>query len=719
MVTTQSTRADRLRARAIVLALLLLGTALRMVDIGTHPPGLYHDEAQHGMDALAVLEGRPAFYFVANNGREPLFIYLVTAAVAVLGRTPLAIRLPSTYVGILTLAACYDLGRSLWGRRAGRWALAVLTVTFWHVHLSRMGFRAVLLPLFTALALSQAAKGLSAPGRRAPGRRAHGRQSRHVGTGIGHWIAAGVLYGASWYTYMAARFTPIAISTLLIYGWLWHGDVLRRQWKQMLAAAGAALLVLLPLGIFTLRHPEIVLARSGQVSIFSAEIHHGRFWATLGNHILRTVGMFTTRGDRIWRHNLAWRPVWDPALSVAFLIGVGVALSLLRRTGCRSQPGAAVALAWTGVMAVPTLLAEDAPHFLRGVGVLPTAALLPALGLLWIETRTASYAGRLSQSLPRARTATVGDKCLCAFRGLLRLLPVLCVGVGLVSTTYDYFVRYRAAPLAYHWLEGGPVALAAEINKLRGEGWNGNRMLRDATTQTAPTVFIEPQLWAEWKAVPFLLPASAINDLPTEQRLRADEAAVFAVWPYQAWEKDVLPVLAHPTYVQVRRGPEAQGDLDPEPYSIATLVEAGPLPEVPPALASFEHGIVLRAALVETGEETAVNLWWEATTSIPVDCTVFVHYLRGDQRIAQHDGPPGLGHLVTTQWHPGDLILDRHPLGDVVPTPHQDRLRLGLYDSNTGENLRLLAPRQGGEVDAATGDAESYAIELPVIPTRP
>ena len=140
-----------MRSRLIVLALLLLGAGLRLAALGDVPPGLYHDEAFNGLDALRVIEeGDFPLYFPANNGREPLFIYLIAASVSVLGRSPLAVRLPSFFVGFLTLAATYDLARVLFNRRVGRWTLAVLAVTFWHVHLSRMGFRAVLLPLFTA-----------------------------------------------------------------------------------------------------------------------------------------------------------------------------------------------------------------------------------------------------------------------------------------------------------------------------------------------------------------------------------------------------------------------------------------------------------------------------------------------------------------------------------------------------------------------------------------
>jgi len=643
----QTKAAQDLRHWAILLALLLLGAALRLGAMGAAPPGLYHDEAYHGLDALAILEGEALpLYFPANNGREPLYIYLVTAAVALLGRNPVAVRLPSFFIGMLTLAATYDLARVLWGRRAGRWALAVLAATFWHVHLSRVGFRAVLLPLFTALTLAQLARGCRTNKRRP-------------------WIWAGVLYGLSWYAYIAARFTPVALAGMALY-LVWTGRVsvnVRRGWRRFCLAA---LIVLLPLGIYTLRHPDVVLQRTGQVSVFDEEINQGDLWGALARHTLRTAGMFVVRGDRIWRHNLAYRPVFGPALGLMWLIGVGVALARSRR-----DLGAALALIWTATMAIPTLLAEDAPHFLRAVGVLPTAALFPALGLLWLEARL--------RELTR--------------RPLVRRLPWALVGLAFALTAYDYFVVYAEAPLAYHWFEGGPVELAGEINALRNVGWDGERMLHGPPADRAIT--LDRQLWDSWTAVPFLAPESALRFLPVDAASPTTESVAFVVWPYRAWEADVWPHLPHPAYLRVLDGPQAQGDNDPAPFTIATIIRADPRPAAPAPVARFAEGVILRAALVKPHRQqedggVRVRLYWDAAAPLDADYTVFVHYLRDGERIAQHDRPPADGHLPTTLWQPGDLVLDEHPLADLTPDPARDQLRVGLYRADTGAGLSVI-----------------------------
>jgi len=45
-----------------LLAVIAVAAALRFWALGYIPPGLYHDEAFNGLDALGVLEGeRPVF----------------------------------------------------------------------------------------------------------------------------------------------------------------------------------------------------------------------------------------------------------------------------------------------------------------------------------------------------------------------------------------------------------------------------------------------------------------------------------------------------------------------------------------------------------------------------------------------------------------------------------------------------------------------------------
>ncbi len=645
-----------LRRRALLLTLLLIGAALRFADFGQLPPGLYHDEAQHGLDALAVLQGQHPLYFTANNGREPLYIYLVAASVRAFGRSPWAVRLPSFFIGFLTLAATCRLARQLWGRKEAGWALAVFAVTFWPIHLSRVAFRAVLLPLFTALFLAE-------------GVRAVRRDSRRA------WLAAGLLYGAAFYTYTAVRFTPVALGLFFHLAlWRWREPTLR-LWRKGWVALPGALAAVAPLALYALRHPEQFLLRTDQVSILNPAINGGDLWGTLWRHALRTAGMFFVRGDFIWRHNLALRPVWRLPLGFAFIVG----LLLLGREALRARPPSAakasLVLLWTVVMMLPTLLAEDAPHFLRGVGVLPTAALIPAYGLAWLERR--------------------GEG-----RRWLRWLPFALLLGGGAWTTYDLFVRYAQAPQSYAWFEAGPVEAAGEINALRGVGWDGQRMLHGPASGRA--LYADGELWGAWTAVPFLVPREAVTFALPE---RLEPPAAFVAWPYEDWIARLRPRLVHPLRLGVEEGPSAQGDRDPEPFLIAYLVTVdSPSPPSPP-LARFEEGIVLQG--VETDERDGrlcVRLLWQAGACPEGRYKVFVHALRGETLLAQHDGEPTYGLLPTSDWQAGDQFVDEHcmAVGEKV-----ERLRIGLYEAGTLRPLQRL--------DAAGAPAGTW-IELPLPP---
>ena len=119
-----------------------LAAALRFYRLGEWPPGPYRDEAYNGLDALGVLNGRHALFFPANNGREPLYIYLVALSIALLGPTTLALRLPAALVGTLTTLPAWLLGRAWFGRTVGLLAAFLWAITLWPVHLGRIGLRA-------------------------------------------------------------------------------------------------------------------------------------------------------------------------------------------------------------------------------------------------------------------------------------------------------------------------------------------------------------------------------------------------------------------------------------------------------------------------------------------------------------------------------------------------------------------------------------------------
>ena len=748
-----------------LVAVLLVAATLRWAACGQVPPGLYHDEAYNGLDAVEVLRGRLSLYFPANNGREPLFIYLVTMAVGLLGRSPFALRLPASFVGLLTVAATAAAGRALFSRRVSVLAAAVLAVTLWHVHLSRVSFRAVLLPLFIALTVWQAALGASEI--RNP------KSEIRNPAGWRHWLAAGVFYGLSFYTYSAARFTPVALIAFAFYMLLVRPPTSNLQsairnpqsairnpqsairtphlWRGIGLAAMATLVVLAPLAIYTVGHLGVVLGRPDQVSVFNPAINGGDLWGTLGRHTLRTLGMFFVRGDRIWRHNVPWRPIFDPLLGGAFVVGLLVALRRARR-----DAAAGFVLVWVAVMSLPTLLAEDAPHFLRAAGILPIVAFLPALGLDWLAAKIQSVIRNPQSPIPNPQSAFRNPHSAIRIphsrvvhwsqrtrqhslilHSLILILPLL---FGLASTTWAYFGDYARDPMTGYWFERGAVGLGGRVNEFLGLGWDGNRMLHGNPGDRR--VYLDPALWDKWPQVRLLIaapqavtlglelePASNLQ-LPTPQSalpsrkvphrnfregsaISNPQVAVF-LWPYDDWQRAwaLLPV---PAEITVEEGPLSQGDRDLQPYTTyLAFFAARPDAEVP-ALARFSDPALLAAGGIELLDATVtpagpdrlqVRLDWRASAPLAEDYTVFLHYLRDGERIAQADSRPAGGRYPTTAWRVGDVIHDDHYVEGVgSPLAGRDVLLFGLWQPESGAILYRL--------DEAGNPAGDW-IEVPV-----
>ncbi len=630
--------------------ILLVAAALRLSALGDVPPGLYHDEAYYGLDAVDVLRGHLSVYFPINNGREPLFIYLVAGLIGLLGRSPFALRLTSAFIGMLTVAATAAAGRALFSRRVGLLAAAVLAVTLWHVHLSRVGFRAVTLPLLIALTVWRGAVAVRTGRRR-------------------DWLTAGLLYGLSFYTYTAARFTPVALGLFGLYALTAFGPRRLRPYARGAGlAALAAAVALIPLALYTARHPEVVLGRPDQVSVFNPAISGGDPWGTLGRHALRTLGMFFVRGDRIWRHNVPWRPVFDPLLGAAFLLGL---VAIIRRA--RRDPAAGFALIWTATMALPTVLAEDAPHFLRVVGMLPVLALLPALGL-------DSLAGIEPRRHPLLRLT-------------FYVLPFYVLLFSLFSTTRAYFGPYARDPMTGYWFERGAVTLGADINRFLGSGWSEKASPLTPSAGPAGRVYLDPALWEDWPQVRFLVTAPERVTVGLEATGETPDGGVAVfLWPYGDWTR-AWALLPHPAEVTVLEGPPSQHDKDTSPFTTYLAFFATRPGPTPPPQARLSGGVEFLGAQVWPAADGAarVRLRWRVTAPLAQEYTVFLHYLRDGQGIAQGDGPPAGGRYPTLLWQVGDIVNDDHLVPGVgAMMPGRDEIVFGIWNPQTGEYLSVL-----------------------------
>ena len=637
---------------------IALAAGMRLYMLGVWPPGPYRDEAYNGLDALGVLRGEHALFFPANNGREPSYIYLVALSVALFGPTLFALRLPAAVVGALATLPIYLLGRDWFGRAVGLFAAALWAITFWPVHLGRIGLRAGLLPPLLALAIWL-------------GTRAW-RETQNKRQATGLWLMAGAVYGLSFYTYLAVRFTPLIL--VLFAAYLILTGRRERLWSggRVLWFALGAGIVIAPLGAVLLMDPTLIFGRAGQVSILSPEINGGDPLGAFLGSTARALGMYVWRGDDILRHN-AWlgyetlapvgRPVFDWLMVAPFVVGLVWSLRHWRR------PAAALLLIWQLVMLGPTILAEDAPHFLRAVGVLPGAVFFPAigLGLLW--------------GWPRLPVAP-------------RRAAVILLLAGSAALTMRDYADYGRQPVVGYLFESAAAELARSAA---------------ADADAGATVFLDRRFPDGWPSVRFLLDDnrytafSPAEGLPvTDGLFVADGLFVVYAWPYDSLE--FLAAIHPPARVDITPGPPARGDLEPEPYSLFTRYAVTPNPAAAEPVATLgEEFKLMRAAVELTAPDAiAIALDWErmgaAGSLLP---SLFIHVLGPEGMAGQYDGPLGRGLWPADQWREGLVVGERHALQLNRPfNPATDTVQIGLYWPETGERLPVLDARGNPAGDA-------------------
>ena len=635
----------------MLLLAVVIAAGLRLWQLDGVPPGFYRDEAYNGLDALNVLAGQHPLYFTANNGREPAYIYLTALFVQTLGRQVWVVRLAAAITGTLTTFIVYLLARTWFGRRAGLLAAWLWAVTLWPVHLSRIGLRPILLVPCLALTFWL-------------GTLAYRRQRAWL------WAAAGLAYGASFYTYLASRFTPLLLGLLLFFLLLQPGRR-RRLWPGVLWFAGSTALVLLPLALVVWHDPALLLGRAQQVSILSPAVNGGDLWGALWQQTLRALGLFLWQGDLIWRHNPAGRPVFDLFMAIPFLVGLGYALRFWR------HPAMLALLLWTATMLGPTILAEDTPHFLRVVGILPAALLLPALGLSKLRDWP-KLPRVLQQKWPAARQRVWRDG----------LVVVLCAATLLV-TVRDYFYDYATRPQTSFYFETAARNLAEQVN---------------VAAQTAPAgvgLYLDQRFWnGSWPAVNFLVdPAAAVTAYDPAGGLPCAPACplpltIFA-WPYTTLDfvPQAIPV---PAEVWVSAGPLAQGDLEPEPYPFFVQYQAVGISPDDRLQANFANQLHLTSAQTSLAapDRLLVDLVWTTPAGVAQPLVVFVHVLDpAGNFIGQSDAPPAQGYWANTWWQPGLWLHDRHEIELTQPfDASQHTILVGLYESNTHRRLPVTDP---------------------------
>jgi 4-amino-4-deoxy-L-arabinose transferase-like glycosyltransferase len=654
---------------------------LRLYQIGQAPPGPHFDEASATFDALDVLSGRHTVFSLRPYGREMLFVYLAAPLVALLGPTRLAIRMPTAIVGILTVLTVFLLVRELLvdeDKRRAQWtallAALFLALSFWHVALNHLSFRANYVPLTETLCFYFFWRAV--------------RTDR-----LWTYLLSGVFLGLGLHTYIAARFVPVVLVVFfaLLLPTQWGRRVIILRWRRWLLLAIVALLVFAPLLIFFVANPEYFMMRAGGVSVFNPQLHQGDLLGLLKRSVLGNLGLFGFKGDPNWVFNIPGRPGLDPVQAVLLWLGLLLCLVRWRR------PRYLFLLAWWLVMLLPSILAPDPiPHSLRAIGTLPVTCILSALTVTELVSLVTQRFRRLRIVVPVA---------------VMVLLPLYLIWAGW-NTWQSYYQDWLQRDEVYYAYHGHMADLAEQINR----------------DPDANAVYIFPVNYDRKGDVYEEFTLELLQRGPQEiHYIVVDDATVardltnigsgsdrvhLIVWTHgehvDADPRKVLPFFL-----------ERFGDAGEERvfrgYRIVTYdlisdeVDFGAPIEFVAAQADFGDQLTLLShaheSVTPSGEPTWVALRWrvEPPPSQDYKASLRLFDEQGHLVGQTDDWLISNEHRMTSMWKPSQEVTTYHLLPSLpgtTPGPH--RLELVLYDPESRKQVQLLG-QEGGPIGGALG----------------
>lgn len=701
----EETRAGETFDRAgwlILAALTAVAVAMRFYRLGSVPVGLHYDEAFNGLDALALVDtpvtGWPIF-FNGNYGREPLFIWLSGLAHALLGPSIFTARLISALSGSLLIPALAWLGWSLGpslGVRDRRpfalWCSAAILALLWSQIFARYGIRASLFVLIETLLWA-----------------ALWRAWQRPPPAIAAWLMTGVLAGLSFYTYLPARLLPLVILPLLAAAFFQDRPRLMRHLPGLLVGLLAAIAVAAPLGIYFLQNPVAFSTRIGQVTtgIGAREVFA---------NLLDALGMFFLSGDQSSTANLPFRPALDPFLTLPFLIGLGLAL----RNGWKL--GRLFLLVGLGAFLLPTILSDYAAKFQRAIGVLPFIGLLAAFGSERLTHLVESVShGRLQ------RTA--------------KLLPTAIIATSILLTNWTYFKVWTQRSDHFYGMAAGFTKLASLVDQ-----------------NDEARVYLSPRrsfhMFHAGQPHPssfYHLTAKGITPQYHDDRfcIRVALAAPARYFSLIGGENsNRLQIDAYFPDSEPRRPAIFDGDGNVWATEFFKGRDAPALfPEMRPHAVELADGIRLAGYRIaqeniQPNQPLGIRLFWRIASAPSADYTTFIHLAQGNEdgtiaRLAGFDRKPGDGTCPTTEWLPGEMVIDEVemilpadlPLGALFLavgfyTPSDGR-RLPI--SGTADNQILIGPLPRGPAPATpkaddypgVGRAAADFSQLPTTSPRP
>lgn len=644
----------------LVIAVTLMAAFFRFYKLGLVPPGFHYDEALEALEAMGVLrgEGYP-IYFAGDFGISPTLIYLTAIAFSIFGPSALAMRAVNAVVGTATVPALYLLARELFidesvpsSRSVSLVAAFVLAILYSHIHYSRASFETILMSPILILLFCFLWYGFRT-----------GRRWAFAGSGF--------FVGFGPYVYQAGWFIPVLVALILVGRGVGEKGFFRRYSSHLLLLFAVAVIVLAPLGYYFVQNPAVLAHRPAQVVVTATGKGSEYPLRTLLANGIKGLAMFSLRGDEDPRNNLPGRPVLDPFMSLCFLCGLGLSVVRIRK------PTYLLLLLWLGVMLLPTVFTEYAPHIRRALGVVPAVSILVALGFSTLLHGVRSWAGEGKVSVRKG----------------LGFLLALALGVGLLGSALvsyrDYFIVWGHSPQLFYAFDEGLVSLAEYVSRLPRD----EKVYLSPIRATHPTIVFtlgeKGRLKSYDGRLCQVLPGhseGAITYLVVVHEDGRSLALLQRYWPQGKVVKEFFDWEGGSYTVAYRVPPGSDAAVEPQHPLAVNLDNKVRL-----------LGYDLKAESYKPGQVIGLTLYWQALTPMEKDYTVFAHFLGSYNPLTNgplwggYDSRPGVGTYPTTVWEAGEIVIDEYGIPIQAEAPLGEyQLEVGMYYLATMERLPVL-----------------------------
>ncbi|MBK8905100.1 MAG: glycosyltransferase family 39 protein [Anaerolineaceae bacterium] len=360
----------------LILLILLLAFGLRLSALTEIPPGLTHDEANHGREAIGILRGFYLFIFPLNYGSEPLYSYTVAGMMRLLGQTLFALRFVNVLFSVATIGITFLWVRRRFDTTTALVTAVLLTVSFWPLASARQALRAGMLPFFMGTAvwffwllLDHVAAQKSQVDRRR------------------WWLAAafGVCVAITLHIYLAARVAWLVFPLFMVYLAWQQRSTFRRSWLPVLLGLLLAALLVTPLFVYLQQNPY-ALTRLSMLDGPLENLRSGNLLPLWQNATVALLAfIWPGYGDQFLAYNIPGRPVFDAVTAVFFVLGFLVCVWRWQR------PSYAFVLLWFGVGILPSLITGPTANTTRNLAALAPVFVLPGIGfgtaVHWLKTR--------------------------------------------------------------------------------------------------------------------------------------------------------------------------------------------------------------------------------------------------------------------------------------------------------------------------------------------